>query len=67
MVNEQKDNIKIDGYFGTWYVIDSKKRNGETLLLLEHEQCGDECFCLIVKQNGTVVLDNVWNGFEDLI
>lgn len=60
------DAIKIDGWRGTWYVIDEKEVNGEMLYLLEHEQYGDETESLIINQDKDVILDDVWNGFYDL-
>lgn len=62
----KKDGIKIEGYVGRWYVIDETIWNGEKVYLLEHETYGDEAACLIVNENLSVVLDDVWNGFDDL-
>ena len=60
------DSIKIKGYVGKWYVIDKTIWNGGKVYLLEHETYGDEAACLIVNEDFSVVLDDVWNGFEDL-
>lgn len=62
----EKNNIKIEGHRGTWYVIDEKEHNGEKLYLLEHETYGDTAACLIVRQDLSIFLDDVWNGFDDL-
>ena len=62
----QKDNIKVDGYIGTWYVIDEMMWKCGMVYLLEHETYGDEAACLIVNKNLDVILDDVWNGFDDL-
>jgi len=62
----EKENIKIVGHKGTWYVIDEKTVGGEQLFLLEHETYGDESASLIVNKNLEVVLDDVYNGFDDL-
>ena len=66
MINKKSRGIYIADYVGTWYVIDSKRDvyYGE-IYLLEHEEYGDEAACLIVDRDGTVLLDDVWNGFED--
>lgn len=61
-----QDNNLVEGYMGTWYVIDTASHEGETVYLLEHEEYGDETPCLIVKEDLTVLCDEVWNGFEDL-
>jgi len=36
-----KDNIKIEGRTGTWYIIDEATHEGETYYILESEQHGD--------------------------
>ena len=61
----QKDHIKIEGHYGRWYVIDEITVDGENLYLLEHETYGDEAACLIVNGNLDIVMDDVWNGFDD--
>lgn len=62
----QKSNIKIYGHTGTWYVIDESVYKNEPVFLLEHEEYGDEAACLIVKEDLTMLLEDVWNGFDDL-
>jgi len=59
-------SIKVVGYSGTWYVINTKVHNGTNVFLLEHEQRGDEASCLIADENCYVLRDEVWNGFDDL-
>lgn len=61
-----KDNIRVKGHRGTWYVIDSKVVNGRALHLLEHETYGDEAACIIVDDNLDIVMEDVYNGFDDL-
>ena len=61
----KKDNIRINGDVGTWYIIDEKEYKDKTLYLLEHEDFGDEAGCLIIDKNYNVVMDDVWNGFDD--
>lgn len=62
----KKDGIKIKGYMGTWYVIDESYHKGRKLYLLEHEIYGDETAGLIIDNNTNVVLDDVWNGFDEI-
>ena len=63
----KKDNIKINGHVGTWYVIDEDERRGKKLYLLEHEYYGDEAACLIIDEDYNIVMDDVWNGFDDYL
>jgi len=62
----QKDHIKVEGHRGTWYIIGESVYKNEPVFLLEHEQYGDEAASLIVKEDLTIVMDDVWNGFDDL-
>lgn len=66
MKTMQKDKIKITGHIGTWYVIDETIWKGEKVFLLEHETYGDEAACLIVNEKLEIILEDVWNGFDDL-
>lgn len=65
-ITEDSYNIEVDGHIGTWYVIDTDKINDTAYFLLEHEEHGDEAACVIVDSDGKLVLDDVWNGFDDL-
>lgn len=59
---ENKSGIKVAGHRGTWYVIDEEGG----LYLLEHETYGDEAACVIVDEEGNLIQEDVWNGFNDL-
>ena len=62
----KRDEIKIEGMKGTWYVIDEKLWNDEIVYLLESEQHGDEAPCIIANENLKVIAVHVANGFSDL-
>lgn len=64
-LDSQKDNIEVEGKRGTWYVIDETEINGRRLFLLEHEEYGDEAACVIVDEDGKLIMDEIWNGFDD--
>ena len=78
MITRESDHIEVEGHFGTWYVIDEghfmltldTAQGPQTitthLFLLEHEEYGDEAACVIVDENGRLVLEDVYNGFSDL-
>lgn len=65
MINKNSTGFRVKGHVGKWYVIDTKEYDGHEVYLLEHETYGDEAACLIVDQDGQILLDDVWNGFED--
>lgn len=66
-----EDGIRINGHYGTWYVAEEDilhRPNGEEIpvYLLEHEEYGDEAAWLCVDDDLNVILEEVWNGKEDL-
>ena len=67
ILTAESDEIIIEGYSGTWYVIDTHTADGTTLFLLESEIYGDETSCLIVDENRNLIMDNVHNGFADYL
>lgn len=62
----KKENIQVDKHIGTWYVIAERETKVGPLFLLEHEQFGDEAPCICINENGKVILEDIWNGFEDI-
>ena len=65
-ITEDGYNIEVDGHIGTWYVIDTEVVASTKYFLLEHEEHGDGAACVIMDSDGKLVLDDVWNGFNDL-
>lgn len=59
-------NIRLEGYIGTWYVISKKIHEGKMLYLLENEMLGDSATGIIIDANKNIILDDVYNGFDDL-
>lgn len=64
-ITPDSEHITVPGHVGTWYVIDSTERDGKTIYLCEHEFYGDNAACVIVDEDGQLLLDNVHNGFDD--
>lgn len=60
------DRIIVKGHVGTWYTIETQITDGILYLLLEHEAYGDETACVIIDIDGNLILEDVWNGFDDL-
>ena len=65
-ITEGSSNIEVEGHIGTWYVIDTKVIDGTKYFLLEHEEHGDIAPCVIIDSDANLVLEDVWNGFDDL-
>lgn len=65
-ITEASENISVEGHIGTWYVIDSEEiAGGRKLFLLEHEEYGDEAAHIIIDENKNLVMEGVYNGFDD--
>lgn len=77
-ITPASDHIHIPGHVGTWYVIDDgwylytpdengvPKTHRVHCFLLEHEEYGDEAAGLIVVEHGRIILDDVYNGLDEL-
>lgn len=68
------DKHKIYGHKGTWYeiyraMVGKEGEEKTEYILLENEVYGDEVPCLIVEASCpyTVVLEDVYRGFDDLV
>jgi len=66
IITAKSKDIKIKDHIGLWYVIDHRFDRGRYLFLLESQTFGDTAPCLIADSSGEIILDNVWNGFEEL-
>ena len=65
-ITRQSENVSIPGHRGTWYTIDETTIDGKKYFLMEHEKYGDEALHVILDHNGSLVLEDVANGFDDL-
>lgn len=65
-ITRKSEGISLSGRMGKWYCIDSRKHHGIEMFLMEHETYGDEAAAIIVKGDGTIILEDVWNGLDDL-
>lgn len=57
-------SLAVDGHFGTWHTIDTRKIGGQDLYLMEHDEFNNEVAAVIVDGTGKVVAEDVWNGFS---
>lgn len=61
------ENIKIDGYKGTWYEIDRMGVPGTGLfLLLEHETYGDESPWLLCEYHNNGIITDIAETYDDI-
>jgi len=62
----EKENIKVEGHIGKWYVIDQGYFRGEKVYLLEHQTYGDEAACIIINKDKKIILEDVYDGIAQL-
>lgn len=64
-----KDTVgyEIAGKDGTWEVIDYLLVEGKNYFLMEHEQYGKDVAYVVLDQNGNVLVDSTYNGFDDVV
>lgn len=71
IIDEPLENLMFEGikhpdHIGTWYSIDCLYNSEDGFMLLcEHETYGDETGCIIINLDGELILNDVWNGFDD--
>ena len=65
LLHGDSDHITVEGHVGTWYVVDETEVGGEKFFLLEHEEYGDEAACVAVNEQGKLVAEDLWNGFDE--
>lgn len=64
-VDMDTDGLAVKGHIGTWYAIDSVSLSGRDFFLMEHETYGDEAANIVVDSGGKLVLDDVFDGFDE--
>lgn len=67
MTKQKFNGVKVNGHRGKWHSIDSAYSNGKKVWLLEHDTYGEDAAMLWVDENLNVIVDDVWNGLQDLI
>ena len=65
LIHGDSSHIAVEGHIGTWYAIDETKIGGEKFFLLEHEEHGDMAACVAVNEQGKLVAEDLWNGFDE--
>ena len=65
LIHGDSDQIAVEGHVGTWYAIDETEVGGEKFFLLEHEEYGDMAACVAVNEQGKLVAEDLWNGFDE--
>ena len=66
-VTSSESGYEIEGKDGTWEVIDYLLVEGKNYFLMEHEQYGKDVAYVVLDQNGSVLVDSTYNGFDDVV
>ena len=65
LIHGDSDCITVEGHIGTWYAVDETEVGWEKFFLLEHEEHGDMAACVAVNEQGKLVAEDLWNGFDE--
>ena len=63
-VTEQTSGLMVEGHMGTWHTIGQREYHGERFFLMRHDEYGSEVADIIVSENGTLVAEDLRNGFD---
>lgn len=63
-VTEQTSGLMVEGHMGTWHTIGQREYHGQRFFLMRHDEYGSEAADIIVSENGTLVAEDLRNGFD---
>lgn len=61
---DRSNDYVADGHEGAWHTIEERKYAGEKFFLMEHNEFGSNVAEIIVTENGQLVAEDLWNGFD---
>jgi len=67
LVSFDTTDFHIEGKEGSWLAFDSIIIDGKQFFLMEHETYGREVAWTVVDENGKLVVDNVYKGFDQTV
>lgn len=65
VVDMKTSGLIVEGHVGGWHAIDHKEIDSEKYYLMEHDAYGDEAAGIIVNSQGKLMLDEIFNGFDE--
>ena len=63
-ITAETRGYEAEGHNGTWHTVDEKEYAGEKFFLMEHDEFGANVAGIIVAENGQLVAEDLWNGFD---
>jgi len=67
LISFDTTDFHIEGKEGSWLAFDSIIIDGKQFFLMEHETYGREVTWTVVDENGKLILDNVYKGFDQTV
>ena len=64
-ITETTRGYEAEGHTGTWYAMDMKTYHGERFFQMRNEEYGQDVADIIVSENGTLVAEDIWHGFDE--
>jgi len=63
-ITEDTRGFEADGHAGTWHTVDERAYAGEKFFFMEHDEYGSDVAGIIVAENGQLVAEDLWDGFD---
>ena len=60
-------DFHIEGKEGSWLAFDSIIIDGKEFFLMEHTTYGSDAAWIVLDEDGKLVVDNVYNGFDETV
>ena len=63
-IQDNSEDIIVDGHEGTWRTIQAQEINGEVFYLMESQEYGDSVANILLRANRDLVAEDLWNGID---
>ena len=67
VISMETTGFHLEKKKGTWLAFDSMVMDGKEFFLMEHEQYGRNAEWIVVDENGKLVADKVYHGFDQAV
>ena len=63
-ITAETRGYEAEEHNGTWHTVDEREYAGEKFFLMEHDEFGSDVAGIIVAENGQLVAEDLWDGFD---
>ena len=67
LISFDTTDFHIEGKEGSWLAFDSIIIDGKEFFLMEHTTYGSDAAWVVLDEDGKLVVDNVYNGFDEAV